>query len=258
MSTRPGRISAGSKRSIRHSIQGVEKTGKGDICAAVSICISLPAVDKGSVGIFQKQQAPLGQFCQEVCQLIIRHTHFAKIDHGHTKVKLSRQGLDERTLAASRGPKQQIASPVRDTSINIPLLSGQEVLDIPNNALLDPLVQYDRTERSLLSRISKWSPLQPARGVYHRLPFVGFCGELVRLPEEVFKHMAMRPEGSQLHNLMRLPGVHVRGVVLLSIDCNEGPAEFDNVPPISGLKEEVGIDGPACAWTLRTCRRGHG
>lgn len=90
---------------------------------------------------------------------------------------------------------------LRRTTLGIPSTPTHERFDIVDNPFLDPLVQHDTLQQSLLPRASERSPLGTPCRINDCATDDGFLREFTSFRQERGEELSIAREGRQVHSL---------------------------------------------------------
>mmetsp|Transcript_116996 Transcript_116996/g.325303 ORF Transcript_116996/g.325303 Transcript_116996/m.325303 type:complete len:336 (-) Transcript_116996:367-1374(-) len=85
------------------------------------------------VNVFEQNQAPRRHHRQKVLHPVVRHAGITQVKDADVVSEFAGESCDERRLAATGRAVQEVAAPVRNASVEIPFLAGQELLHIPQD-----------------------------------------------------------------------------------------------------------------------------
>ena len=105
--------------STSYTVKSVEQSREGDGVASKSVCARRLAIHE--CDIFQQHYCPSRDLGQQMIQSVVCEAALADVQNGNIEVEMTCNSLNEGALSSTRGPVEQIASPIRYATVQVPL-----------------------------------------------------------------------------------------------------------------------------------------
>mmetsp|Transcript_69399 Transcript_69399/g.156820 ORF Transcript_69399/g.156820 Transcript_69399/m.156820 type:complete len:209 (+) Transcript_69399:159-785(+) len=113
----------------RHAVKRVEQTRVRHIGPRLGGVRGVPLVER-RVHVLQQREGSRRHVAQSVHEPVVGEAGLAQVHEAHVEAELARQRRDERGLPRSRGPVQEVAPPVWDAAVHVPLPRLGELYEV--------------------------------------------------------------------------------------------------------------------------------
>lgn len=236
----------------RNPVEGVQEARERDVGARVSVGCGRGgggAICECSIDVFEQRDGAFGEVREEVVETVVSKPALGEVQHADGVVEFGGKGLDEAGLAGAGRAVEEIATPIRDPAVVVPLATAEECLGVGYKALFEAVGEDDGGEGPLATRGPERFPGGRPGSVDECFSMLLLLGESASFSKEKREHAPRGEEGGDGEQLPRGAALQVDAFgVALALHTEEGPVEVEKVA--AGAGEE----GERCGETARGVR----